>query len=128
MKYTLTRENFWDEMEQKYPKAMSHFKQWIDQYKSEHDWNTLFNTGYIKFTEEIAIESDLLQEIKTSVAPKYHELPIAMQYGIFIEFAYGIAIKQLRSVDGHWELTTPFFMAGVMDSIEHLLVLMEDGI
>lgn len=69
---TLTKENFWDEMEQKYPKAMAHFKEWIDRYKSEHDWEDLFNHN---------------TEYQDTLAPKYHELPIAMQFGIFLEWA-----------------------------------------
>lgn len=62
---TLTKENFWDEMSQKYPKATAHFKLWVDQYKSEHDWASMF--GHLEYK-------------------KYHELPIAMQFGIFLEY------------------------------------------
>lgn len=88
MKETLTKENFWDEMEQKYPKAMTHFKQWIDQYKSEHDWDKLFSTGFFKFSEEktTTVVGELAQSLIVAQAPKYHELPIAMQFGIFTEY------------------------------------------
>lgn len=78
----LTKENFWDEMEQKYPKAMKHFKEWIDNYKIEHDWDNLFNEGPI---DSWNINSGSNANYKA--APKYHELPVAMQLGIFLEFA-----------------------------------------
>lgn len=73
----LTKENFWDEMSQKYPKAMAHLLAWIDQYKSEHNWGSLFNPEY-SFQHP-------------SSPPKYHELPIAMQFGIFLEWLYSMA-------------------------------------
>lgn len=76
---SLTKENFWDEMEQKYPKAMAHFKAWVDQYKSEHDWEGLFGHQLRGARGQ--------QVIRT---PKYHELPVAMQFGIFTEWLYSI--------------------------------------
>jgi hypothetical protein len=74
----LTKENFWNEMEQKYPKAMAHFKEWIDKYKVINNWEDLFNDGW---------EIDSYGGTNKTVAPKYHELPIAMQFGIFIEYS-----------------------------------------
>lgn len=76
---TLTKENFWNEMEQKYPKAMEHFQNWIDGYKNYHNWDKLFNSGHY-------IHDDKLPNW-VSKAPKYHELPIAMQFGIFVEYS-----------------------------------------
>lgn len=86
---TLTKENFWDEMEQKYPKAMAHFKRWIDQYKEENNWYNLFNSGIHKGHAVGFYESN-----KTE-ASKYHELPIAMQFGIFVEYSNSV-IKAYR--------------------------------
>ncbi|MCW3111348.1 MAG: hypothetical protein JWQ09_5854 [Segetibacter sp.] len=80
MKDTLTKENFWDEMEQKYPKAMKHFKKWIDQYKTEHDWDYLFNGNITHGVGFFTVKE------QTTESPKYHELPIAMQFGIFCEW------------------------------------------
>jgi hypothetical protein len=77
---TLTKENFWDEMSQKYPKVMKHFLNWIDGYKEDNEWRKLFN-AYTHI-------SNVLQ------APKYHELPIAMQFGIFLEW-YANSVRKL---------------------------------
>lgn len=71
---TLTKENFWDEMSQKYPKAMKHFLNWIDGYKESNNWFDLFTT-------HLAPDKSGNWE-----APKYHELPIAMQFGIFLQW------------------------------------------
>lgn len=75
MKDILTKENFWDEMEQKYPKAMKHFKEWIDGYKIANDWSVLFKAN------------EKTMQIYSSTY-KYHELPIAMQFGIFCEYVF----------------------------------------
>lgn len=77
---SLTKENFWNEMYTKYPGEMQHFCEWIDEYKKRVNWCTLFKCG------------------SHEKPPKYHDLPIAMQVGIFIQFVaeagcrYGIEI------------------------------------
>lgn len=48
--------------------------------ESEHDWKTLFGTYS-------AIKGEYPSPQKVG-PPKYHELPIAMQFGIFLEWAY----------------------------------------
>ena len=67
---SLTKENFWNDLQAKCPKQMLIFCEWIDQYKKRINWN-----NYRKY-----IESDNLIEIK------YHDLPIEMQFGIFLRF------------------------------------------
>ena len=64
----LNKENFWNELFTKYPKGVQVFCDWIDEYKKRNHWDRLFNGGY-------EMES-----------PKFHDLPIAMQKGILIEF------------------------------------------
>lgn len=66
---TLTKENFFNEMLEKYPKAMKHFCEWIDQYKKAVNWDSLFNVN-----------------CQTAFNVKFHDLPHAMQYGIWIEY------------------------------------------
>ena len=69
----LTKENFWNDLMVKYPTAMKIFCAWIDQYKKQVGWAELFDpTGSKK-------DKDL---------PKYHDLPLAMQIGIFLQFAF----------------------------------------
>jgi hypothetical protein len=77
MKQTLTKENFWDGMTVRFPKAMKLFGQWIDNYKMSVDWPRLFNSR----------SQDM------GIAPKFHQLPYAMQQGIWIEFAKDIFDK-----------------------------------
>jgi hypothetical protein len=68
----LSKENFWDELTEKYQLQMLEFTAWIDGYKERTNWNVLFNNfGHrLSGTDEI----------------KYHDLPFAMQLGIFIEY------------------------------------------
>jgi hypothetical protein len=69
----LTKENFWNELYAKYPEAVYRFCDWIDQYKKQVNWNHLF-----------ACKG---QENGILVNYKYHDLPIAIQLGIFLQFA-----------------------------------------
>jgi hypothetical protein len=96
---TLTKENFWNEMEQKYPKAMAHFQNWIDEYKVANDWEYLFNANWNK--EPF---SNYIGGPEVTVASKYHELPIAMQFGIFLEYVSASA-NSIRKKDMHLRLS-----------------------
>ncbi len=69
----LNKENFFNELTEKYPIAMKIFCDWIDEYKKEVDWDYLFNEGEVK------------GDFKS--APKFHDLPYDMQSGIIIRFA-----------------------------------------
>jgi hypothetical protein len=65
-------------LKDKYPLGMQVFLDWIDEYKKAINWKSLFNAGHST--------QPGLSNSKQTVAPKYHELPGAMQVGIFIEF------------------------------------------
>jgi len=69
---SLTKENFFNEMQEKYPKSMGLFCKWIDDYKKAVDWDKVFPNPY----KDPRIKNPL----------KYHHLPYAMQQGIWIEF------------------------------------------
>lgn len=80
MKQNLTLENFWNDLYIKYPKATKVFCNWIDKYKVKNNWENLFNGGVcISGSEDDAFDF-------STEAPKYHDLPWAMQLGIWIEF------------------------------------------
>lgn len=59
-----TKENFWNEIERKCPSEYKKMGDWINEYKERNGWNKLFG----------------------EFAPKVHELPVAMQIGIFIQY------------------------------------------
>ena len=77
----LTKENFWNEMHQKYPEQMKRFCAWIDKYKARVNWNILFN--HQLYGKQYKHSKTSMKQIP---APKYHDLPLAMQMGIFMEF------------------------------------------
>lgn len=74
----LTKENCFNELMQKYPKSMKVFCEWIEEYKEEVGWEGLFNDGVSFLTKNL--------NTITTESPKYHELPQALQHGIWIEF------------------------------------------
>lgn len=59
----LTKENFWNNLHAKYPEQMKRFCDWIDAYKKRVHWMALFYKDV-----------------------KYHDLPFAMQLGIFLQY------------------------------------------
>lgn len=70
-------------MQAKYPKAMKVFSDWIDEYKKKNNWKRLFNGG-VGIHDNDYPASDT---VSITSAPKYHDLPIALQLGIWNEFA-----------------------------------------
>jgi len=65
----LNKENFWDEMEEKYPAAIHVFKGWIDLYKKEVHWSQMFNDEMLAGPFE------------------FEDLPFDMQVGILMRFS-----------------------------------------
>ena len=84
LKPTLTKENFFNEMTAKYPKAMANFYKWIDEYKEAVNWDRLFNAGYLTCMR--AHDGNGYDTTGNTYAPKFHDLPYAIQYGIWIEY------------------------------------------
>lgn len=62
--------DFWNELKDKYPAEMTIFGDWVDRYKEKVHWKYLFRS-------DTGIKLEL---------PKFHQLPSAMQLGIFIQF------------------------------------------
>jgi hypothetical protein len=82
MKYdNLNKDNFWNELYEKYPLGMKVFCDWVDGYKKQNDWSNLFNAGY-----NMAGDWGTEGWGGSTTAPKYHDLPIAFQIGMWIEF------------------------------------------
>ena len=70
----LSKENYFDAVKEKYPDAFADFSKWIDEYKKLVDWERLFNYGsphYAKMGWH---------------NPKFHELPMEMQFGILARY------------------------------------------
>lgn len=70
---SLTKENFWNDLQANHPKAMKLFCDWIDDYKLRVGWNGLFNMN-------------VYHPLNKSNTPKFHDLPIGLQIGIFFQF------------------------------------------
>lgn len=68
----LTRENFWQEMRQRYPEGVKKFHEWLEEDKKKDNWNELFASK--NFGDGVVR------------LPNYEELPLAIQYAIFYEF------------------------------------------
>jgi hypothetical protein len=102
----LSKENFWNDLFDKYPDAVKIFCKWIDKYKKRNKWNTLFNS-----------DSDW-QDVngKNAPAPKFHDLPYAMQIGILIEFlssyptVHEFEVEDLFTLDWRKNITEFFQM------------------
>jgi len=85
IKETLTKENFWNQLYEKYPDGLKVFTDWIDQYKKAVNWNRMFNDGYSKIV--IVNPGGKVNYVpRLTESPKFHDIPYAMQLGIWIEF------------------------------------------
>lgn len=62
----MDKAGFWDPILAKYPEEFGDFAKWLDEYKRRVRWPVLFNNAYIP--------------------TKYHDLPPAMQIGIFMQY------------------------------------------
>lgn len=83
----LTKENFWNELHEKYPLGMKRFCDWIDEYKKRVDWDKVFHVP--QYEVWVGSPTGFMKKIggqEISPAPKYHDIPIGMQIGIFIQF------------------------------------------
>jgi hypothetical protein len=90
----LTKENFWNDLYEKYPGQMQMFCEWIDEYKKRIGWNDLFSMRNWSVIDDSPAESEDLKthkrgEIEVNTY-KFHHLPIGMQIGIFIQYTIEI--------------------------------------
>jgi len=85
----LNKQSFWNEVLNANPKAAELFLRFIDKYKVDNDWYQLFN-AHTTFIKSHYPGGDNKIEIFT---PKYHELPVAMQLGIFMEFLHQYSVE-----------------------------------
>lgn len=102
----LTKENFWNDLFQKYPTATKIFCQWIDRYKESVNWVLLFGQD----------------ERTRDMTPKFHQIPIAMQMGILLQFALengkfysDLDIASCDGIDGWKSTITNFFRTANVD-------------
>lgn len=78
----LNKINFWQAVEVLYPKATAYFKLWVDGYKADNDWDDLFNDHDMDKNRDI----DFGNATYSCQSPKFHDIPFAMQMGIFTQF------------------------------------------
>ncbi len=78
----LNKENYFDDLTEKYPYAMLNFLSWIDEYKKAINWRRLFNPRFR--TERISGHG--FTALDKEYEPKFHDLPYEMQFGIMLKF------------------------------------------
>lgn len=108
----LNKENFWNEMYDKYPLAMKDFCKWIDEYKLKNNWGELFNSQFkfIHSTDNEGTTSTVISE------PKFHDLPLSMQMGIWAEY---LDEFQLDKTKEHIEVILYGMEEGLNQSLNH---------
>jgi mRNA-degrading endonuclease HigB of HigAB toxin-antitoxin module len=85
LRENLTKENFFNEAMEKYPKATKLFCEWIDEYKKAVGWQKLFNRAFNQSNIKRAGNGEIYSTDFST--PKFHDLPYEMQQGIWIRFA-----------------------------------------
>lgn len=74
-----SKNEFYNEIEKEFPEAFKKFSAWMDEYKKQVGWKKLFNEGISLPAEQGMAGEDVK-------APKFHELPVDMQYGVLLRF------------------------------------------
>lgn len=116
----LNKENFWNELQEKYPDGMKVFCDWIDKYKKENNWNILFNNGKQKnygtnFNRPTDKNGNWTHDIK------FHDIPLAMQIGIWIEF-----VSEVLAGVHEWEIEDLANHDWKKDITEHIKMIHSD--
>lgn len=82
---------FWAELEARYPAGTDHFYNWVYNYKTSVGWDQLFQTD------------------KSGDSLSYFDLPIAMQMGIFLQYASGqgrpVPMTRIDSLKDFYQLS-----------------------
>ncbi len=99
MPIILTRQNFWNNILQKYPELYKIFIEWIAEYKARPECDFIFFPSY---------DSELFPE-EQKLVEYFENVPIALQIGIFLQYVaeekekfYGI--EYYIETPGDWEL------------------------
>lgn len=71
---TLTKENFWNSLMDKYSGPLNEFRTWLDSYKKSVNWDDLFANKKIFQREHYWADI------------KFHNLPADMQFGIILRY------------------------------------------
>lgn len=112
----LNKENFWDELYADYPEAVQVFCDWIDKYKAENNWDELFNGGLL-------LHPSHPSDIQTS-SPKFHDLPHALQMGIWIQFVQEYTKGNHIILRLHYNL--PFVMTDFKGQVRRFIQLIDE--
>lgn len=63
----LNRQNFFNNLVEKFPIPMADFYKWIDRYKEQVGWNQILGN-------------------ELTGSPKFHDLPFELQYGVLLRY------------------------------------------
>lgn len=90
-KFPKPDESYWDAVRQEHPIGMKIFDRWMDEYKKANDWDALFRNpigARPTVSNDPVIDIGLEQRRRDwdRGKVKYHDLPLAMQAGIVLEF------------------------------------------
>ena len=111
---SLTKENFWNELNERLPAGTKVFCDWIDEYKERLDWSKLFNAGYVLNRH---YHIGFMVDPGLTLAPKFHDLPYAFQLGIWIQFV-------LDRGGCAWEIDY-MFSFDLREEIEHAISMID---
>jgi hypothetical protein len=83
---SMTKEHFWNLLQAQFPEQMNDFTRWIDEFKRREHWEILFNTGHETNYGPGERGAWPYKSNYHKHYPKFHDLPPAMQIGIFIQY------------------------------------------
>ena len=90
----MTKEGFWADIAREYPEQMADFQVWLSEYRRREGWDELFNNGR---SCNATMDKYATAQTASDFGPdagirsfdhqvKFHNLPNAMQIGIFMQY------------------------------------------
>ncbi len=101
----LDLQSFWKPFEKKCPIAVDEFKRWMDLYKKEIKWNSLFGNDLRGFQDNHM---------------KFHNIPFEMQFGILMEFLSDVVFDyRMYLFSGGWSDRNVFIQHIIHGFVEY---------
>lgn len=115
----LSKENFFNERQRLYPKAMKLFCDYIDEYKKLVDWRSLFTT------HDCDCPCDYTD---FDISPKFHDVPFELQVGVIMAFVEGLTPESHNQYGAAYLLQDGFNVAGIKLNLTRIFARIENNL
>ena len=99
----MTKANFWNVLEAEYPEQTADFRRWLSEYARREGIDRLFDAQH-------SADGGQIRQTVTLIPVGFHDLPNAMQIGIFIQYTVETGAHPFHCED---ELTMEYWQIAI---------------